>query len=205
MPIALASAVVRCGAADVTFTSACRFEVESSAAMRLRSVAFSSSARPGSAGTTRTMFLEPIAKPASLGVCPTRLLRLAKKRPAEGPVSRSSVAPLVGSSRSRSILLRVRCQPPGPYLRSAGAESAICAFTFAPARSAVVSRVRSTLSGSATGVRERLVSAETKVFSAAARLRTCPFRPGTIWGSRPWRCSDGSMRGVPTARAIRVR
>ena len=40
---------------------------------------------------------------------------------------------------------RVRCQPPGPYARSAGAETAVSAFTSAPARSFAVSRVWSTL------------------------------------------------------------
>src|SRR4029450_1491307 len=123
MPIAFASWVVRSGAAEVTLSSARRFEVERRAAIRFRVVAGLLSVRPGSAGTTRTTLRAPIAKPASFGAWLTRLLRLAKNLFAAGPESSISVDPPLGRESSLAILARVRCQPPDPYARSAGADT----------------------------------------------------------------------------------
>ena len=143
----------------------------------------------------------PIANVASFGACPIRFLRLAKKRSDRGPASLSSVSPLLGSSRMREIFLTLRCQPPGPYATSTGADSAASAFTFAPTRSRVDSCARSILSGTGTGWRERAVSDWTKTFSAAARSSRRPFRPGTISGTEPRSTSDGSILASSTPRA----
>ena len=114
MPMAFASRVVRSGDAVTTARSPLRFDVERSAAMMLRVVVSTSSLRPACAGTTRTMFSEPIAKRASFGACSTRLRRFAKNRLACGPSSRRSVSPFLGSASNLEIFRWLRCQPPGP-------------------------------------------------------------------------------------------
>ena len=203
MPIARASGVVRSGAAVVTARSALRVVGDSRAAIRLRVVACMSSVRPGCAGTTRTTLRAPMAKDASFGAWLTRFLRFEKKWSARGPASRSSVSPLLGSSRRRVIFATVRCQPPGPYATSTGPDRAVSALTFAPTRSCGARCERSTFSGTATGLRERAVSAWMKTVSAAARSSSRPFRPGTTSGSEPRSTSDGSTLASSTPCANR--